>query len=669
MGLDHALEWAENVLLALLSSGTIVIVDDIEQVDAWSLEMIERCHNRVGSMIRASIEPPSRSLPNDIVAIPMLQEDSLRALFAGPDRIFHVREDAARALWERTNGHPGRIEMELLSWTRLGLARRQSNSFIVDRDALECIHNGVVGMRMASSLGSDMALDDVHAEDALRWLSLAACPLSMAQLTRLMQCAPFRTEAACLALVRRGAIKLHGKDSFEVRVRVHVAHDEQQRMNAHRALASVLSPGDDMRLHHLLAAEMMTEAARESVVLARRQAMTGNVRAATTLLGEGLRAARRERVEIEECRILELWAKTALADGTTLALDRVLYELARSRSTNPRLTRIESLLRAAIAAPGASGIHALEMADELGPFPDPELERWRHRIRVTAVAVRASAALIADALDEVEAWADASDEPLAESSIAEGRARQRYHEGRFGDAAKLYARAATLETSVTLRIEAMLRSASALLEAFRHDEAAQTATECRSIAMRSRNAYGEARAEWLIRSAQYRTGQTHGPDMELVDAMALVGAQDLEALVCLNEAAAAMRADMQQAARTLADRAATLWRGLGRPFATMLARALAIAHGAPTTDAEMETLVTRAMTCKGPGIGVQTIGLLGMVRPDMRPSWLHAIEGLVRNIPRAHWNERMDVLSVNEALDGAAGSGQGANVCAAFADE
>lgn len=655
MSLERALEWAEVELSRLLSGGTILIVDDVEQVDPWSADVIDRCRPKSGSVIRAFLSPPSNISPDDIVAIPSVDESSLRMLFAGPDRLFHLREDAAQALWERTNGHPAQIEVELLSWTRLGLARRDGSVFIVDRDSLGRILTGFLRVRITPSAGSELDFDDVHAEHALRWLSIAGCPLSLAQLVTLMQCAPFRIEAACLSLVQRGVIKRSANDQFETREHMNVAYDEQERMRAHRAIASVLSPGDDLRLHHLLAAEMMAEAACEAMEVANRQTTIGNIGAAIALLGEGLRAARAVRADAEEKRILIRWSKTALADGTPRAIDRVLYEITRVRSPHPELGRLESLLRAAIAAPGAGSIQAMEIADELGAFSDPELERWRHRVRVAAAAARASPGLIAEVLDEVEEWAEQSEEPLAELSLAEGRARQRYHEGRFEDAAALYARAASLETSTTVRIEAMLRSASALLEAFRHDEAARTAEECRSIAARFRNPHWEGRAEWLLRSAQYRTGQTRGADMELVDTVALVGAQDLEALVCLNEAAAAMRVEMQDTARTLAEHAATIWRGMGRPFATMLARALAIACGATAEAGEVDTLAMRASSCKGAGIGIQTLGLLGKVFPEMRPSWQQAIAGLVSAIPQANWHQRMDVLSVDESLEGAVG--------------
>lgn len=483
-----------------------------------------------------------------------LDERALMQLFAGLDRLFHVREDAARILFERTDGNARYIESELEQWIRLGLARRDGHFFVVDRASLNRLAPGYVGTAAGR------------------------------------------------------------------------------------------------RLREFLTMGLMKEAIREALKLAKESAILGDLSAATTILTDGLRMARHEDTIDDERAILALWTKVALAEATPRALDGALYELVRTRHANAETQRLQALLRAALAAPGASGTGALELADDLGPFTDSELERARQKIRIMAIATRASPSLLAQVLEEIEDWAEESGDVMAELSAAEGNARRRYHEGRFADAAALYARTAALEPWTTGRIEAMLRSASALLEAFDHEGCVKTAEKARSLAEKARHPYWEGRAEWLLRSAQYRMGQTVRPEMDLVEAVARVGAQDLEALVCLNEAAVAMRADTLEVAQTLANRAASLWQEMGRPVAVMLARALAIACGAATDVNEVETLVDRAIPCKGPGIGIQTLGLLGKVFPEKRSSWQHALGDLVKGVPEVHWAPRMDVLSVNESL-------------------
>lgn len=486
--------------------------------------------------------------------VAQVEEMQLRALFAGPERLFHLRSDAARILFARTEGNVSQIKTELVRWLRMGLARRDGSTFIVDRAALNRLAMGLAG-----------------SEAEQKW-------------------------------------------------------------------------------RKQLAAGLVNEAIQASVESAREFAERGDLGAATSVLSEALHLSRHEEAIEEERAVLSQWTKVALAEASPRALDGALYEIVRTQHSNAETDRLQALLRAALAAPGANGFQALEMADDLGPFADAALERARQRIRIIAVASRASPALLAEVLEEINEWAEDSGEPLAELCVAEGHARRRYHEGRFAEAATLYARAANLEPWMTGKIEARLRSASALLEAFAHEEAEKAASEAGKLAMEARHSYWAGRAEWLIRSAEYRSGKAKEPDHELVQAVARVGALDLEALVCLNEAAVAMRANLREESRQFADRAAEIWRGMGRPYAMMLARALAIASGALVTEKEIDALVERAMACKGTGIGLQTLGLLGKVVPEKRLSWKNALPGLTTGIPKEQWDKRMDVLSVEESL-------------------
>jgi hypothetical protein len=295
-------------------------------------------------------------------------------------------------------------------------------------------------------------------------------------------------------------------------------------------------------------------------------------------------------------------------------------------------------------------VRALEEAEGLAPFEDPELERWRQRARVKAAAARLSPALVSAVLEEVEAWAARSDDPLAELSLTEGQARLRYVEGRFEEAAALDARAAELDPWPTHRIGALLNSGAALLEAFRHREAATRASAARALAIACRHPHLEGRVEWLLRAAMYRLGEAEAPDMELVGAAAHVGVPELEALLCLNEAAVAFRAGEAAVAAELAGSAAEVWRRLDRPSGAVLARCLALASGASAREDEAPALAELAIGCGVPGIGVQALGLLGKAFPEARGAWREAAAALARGIPREHFARRMDVLSVEEAL-------------------
>jgi hypothetical protein len=129
----------------------------------------------------------------------------------------------------------------------------------------------------------------------------------------------------------------------------------------------------------------------------------------------------------------------------------------------------------------------------------------------------------------------------------------------------------------------------------------------------------------------------------------------MEALVCLTEAAAAFRAEAPAMAADLAVRAAQVWRELNRPWGVLLARGLALACGAPAEEGEVERLADQAVRCPIPGIGVQALGLLGRAFPAARPRWRDAAWRLAAEIPLDKRQRRMDVLSAEEALEGALG--------------
>ncbi len=654
---DEALDWAEQAVAKQSARGIVLFADDAEALDPWSSKVLFRKLGKTAAIFGSFVTAPKDGLAPKTFQIPLLDEASLRALFVGPDRLFHLREDAAYVLFGRTNGHAGQVATELSSWTRMGLARHVGQMFAVDRSALDRLRTGLEGAHLASGTNLELAVEDDAIKEMLQWLSLANCALSREQLVQLTGYPPFRVEAMAQDCVGRGWITTTATQRYQIRWRQAMQKSEEQRREAHGRIAVVLEAGEDMRLYHFLAAGLLKQAAEESLVAASKQATAGNTGTAIALLAEGLRAARDDHGLSEERRVLVLWAKTALDNGSARAIDRTLYEISRVRIFDTELKRVETLLRAAIMAPGAGGMQALDMVDVLGKFADPELERWRHRIRIAAVASRASASLIADVLHDIEDWADESEDVLAQLSLAEGRGRQRYHEGQFEDAAAWYGRAADFEISTSARMAAMLRSASALLEAFRYADAMKMAKAAQRLAAEYRNPLWEGRAEWVLRSVQYRTGQTSGADTEFIEAVKLVGTDDLEALVCLNEAAAAMRMNELSFACELAERAATNWRTLGRPYATMLARAVAIACGATVQQDELDTLIARARECTGIGIGIQTLGLLGKGVPEKRLSWtLSDLRPMCFGISLKHWHERMDVLSLAEAWEWATGT-------------
>lgn len=646
----------EAELRAALDEGMVLIVDDAERVDAWSRAVIDRCRAGAGVVVRA-LPAAEAGAPKDAgITLSPLKEAELRPLFAGPDRLFHLREDAARLLWERTEGLPARVAAEVALWVRLGLCRWDGPALVIDRTALSFLISGLPGAPPARA-GEEAIKREPHLAELLGWLAIGGHHLELPQLAEVMGAPVWRLEAEVEALVEAGMARRVDTLRVAPRGQVDLRWSVTQRIEAHRAIADALRPGQPGRLFHLLKAEDMVEAAREAVRVARARVAGGDLGAATAALAEGLRAARHagDVARAEEASLLAESVKMAFAERTPQAMDRVLYELARSRTHGILAEPLEALVRAAIAAPGAGGFWALETANEIPPFADVDLERRRHWVRARAMAVRSSLDLLEEVLEDIEAWASATEEPLARLCLAEARALLSYGQGRFDEAAALHAEAAEREPSLTGRITATLNASSALLEAFRHREAAERALAALELAARCRHAYSEGCAERLLRAARYRMGEAGAPDVELAAAVALLGVPSIEGLVCLVEAAQAFRVGEGELARELSRRAAGIGQELAQPPLALLSRCLELASGARAHPDEVARLADQAGGCRVTGIGIQALGLLGRAHPEARPLFRDAIPKLLEGIPREHWSLRMDVLSVDEALAAALG--------------
>lgn len=506
-----------------------------------------------------ALEGRAAPIAADLLPPEFAREDELRARFAGPDRLFHLREDAAHELWERTQGHPARVAAELDRWVREGLARCDGDLVAVDREALD-------------SLATERAMRSSSATGRL-----------------------FRCEEA---------------------------------------------------------AEITAEVIRVALPAAH----AGRLGQAVAILADGLfaarRIARRRRATGDwgEARLLGIWAQIAVADSKPRALDRLLYEIGRAGERTPELGAIEGLVRAALALRTAGGDRALALVDaDVPAFADPGLERVRWHVRVIA-ARRRPVEHEEAVLAEAAAWAAACGDEETEASLADWLGRLRYRQGRFTEAAALHAVAAEQERWTTARIDARLNGASALMEGFSLDAARAEAEAGRALAASCRHAYFEARAEWILRTIAYRSGRAEAPDRELIELSGKVDVAFIEGAVSITEAAVAFRAGHLEEGRALAKRAGAILVGEGREASALLTRSLAIACGDAVEEGEARALSERAARCPVSGIGIQVLGLLAPRCPDLRDTLHESARTLAAAIPRERWGERMDILSIEEAL-------------------
>jgi hypothetical protein len=111
---------------AWLRGPTLVLADDFAELDRWTQRALLAAS---GPQVRVSDEP-------NAVQLRALNEQELRALFEGPDRLLHLREDAAKELMRRTHGLPSRVDRQLRSWAAEGVVSRVGERFAASRATL-----------------------------------------------------------------------------------------------------------------------------------------------------------------------------------------------------------------------------------------------------------------------------------------------------------------------------------------------------------------------------------------------------------------------------------------------------------------------------------------------------------------------------------------------------
>jgi hypothetical protein len=646
-GLDDHRELSLEAVRALASqqtrnalrAGTVVIVDAWERLDRWSCGILEASRGE-GCILRAVSGTSDGT--GDVVLAPLVPDD-MKALFVGPERIFHLRSDAAHALWLRTQGLPRRVAEEVQSWVGAGLARWDGGHLALDRTAIERLRAGWTSFGGARASTGHL---DAYLADALALVSLAWPNAHPGTLCAASGQPAWLFEAALAELEELGFVRRIADGRFEPRAVADATEDRLRRL--HQSVARVLLPGTDGRLTHLLAAGELEDAVAEAAIVARRRFDDGRSGEAFAALRDGIDAARRLPGAAWEESILSAWARLALADRSPRALETIQYEMARTRVRTPAVIHAEQLVRAVAATLATGGKRPARLAEAVPPFSDLELELHRQANRIGA-ARRQSLAAEAERVSSIEPWAREHPSARVRAAFSGWLGWLRYHEGRFEEAAELHARAAAGAPGCAARIQCVLDAASALMEAFRFEEAEHRVLDALAAASHDRQALLEGRAEWMLRAVRYRRGDPGRPDVELVETIGLLALPNLEAIACLTEAAYAWRAADLPVGAELAGRAAAIWTTLRKPEPASLARALAGACGAPTSCEEARGLLDTAAESRVFGCGVQTAALLAIADPSVATRARDIVDRLAPGVPRPRWSGRLDVLSVVEA--------------------
>ena len=132
----------------------------------------DRPHSAWTALDRLGVVVPRPRIPGGGESFTLAR---LEGLFCGPERILHLRSDAARALQVRTGGVRSVIELELHRWRRLGVASREGALWRVERGALEWLEQidalrgevadrtGASGLQGERGVAVEDPADAVHA--------------------------------------------------------------------------------------------------------------------------------------------------------------------------------------------------------------------------------------------------------------------------------------------------------------------------------------------------------------------------------------------------------------------------------------------------------------------------------------------------------------------------
>lgn len=631
------------------SKGLVLLADDLPRIDEWTRDLLGAWRS-LGVVVRAT---GSAEGPPDDPTLRPLEPHELAPLFLGADRLFHLPSDAARELHRRTGGVAAQVASEVEAWVRAGIARWEGERLHLLPASLDRLR---AGLRVTPPCpGGPGGPDEGLAEpldELLALVELCGSTVPVEALAAALGRARWRVWAEVEELDRRDAVRLTRDRYVEARVRsaALARWPDERRRRMHLELARALPPGADGRLRQLIAGGRREDVSTEALATARELYRRGRVGEARAAVTEGLIAVRDAADAGVEVRLLRFLVELALAEGRTAALDRSLYWLARARDYGDEVLALETIARAGLLALHGDGARALDLLDALGT-------RFGEDLLCLIDTVGLFAARFTPSEREVRFVERAAERAAAAGStryralVESARGWVRYREGDFLGAAERHEVAARLVEGMPLRLTRLLAAASAWMEAGRFDRAAEIARDALAVASECRHPLSEARAEWILRSARYRSGDDLRPDEDFVAAAADLGAPHMEALIALNEAAVAWRTGRGELAARLAARAAEIWRSMGGFPGKALAEAFAVAatkEGAGRE--EIRRILDEVGKVSLPGLRVQALGFLARASPAVAPEVSSAARAAAAEIESSQWPMRREVISVEEAL-------------------
>lgn len=484
---------------------------------------------------------------------PPVEATQLQALFHGPDRVLHLREDGARELLRRCpEGRAGEVAAELLAWRRGGLVTEDGGKLRIGRPTLDALAAESPPRRRAPRRAAlDLEVLPAHLDRVLGAVELAGQHATPATVAALAGMSGWELDEALEELEERSRLKLGAE-----RIRLTGPPDlvarwtPDERAAAHHTLADLLEPHSPGRLDQMIAAGGHQDILVEAVFAATAHEEAGRWGAAVALLERALRVV---MPGIHQVDALQTLLRLALDSGDRAALERAIQLIRqRRREAGPHLGALATAARSLREGEGTA------VVDQLATLPrvdDVELAGLVQRHLLLPALRKAGR----DDVAELERLAAAGWPghwgPTWSAMLA-------YRRGCLAEAAAAHEQAAALHTRQGHRLRSRLRAASCWFGAGELERAERGAREGLSEAARLRLPIPELRAEWVLRCVAHRRGET-AVDWELVGIAEGVGAVLEAGLVLGVESYVAWQAGDRDATSRLATGTATVLQGEG----------------------------------------------------------------------------------------------------------
>lgn len=523
LGNDDDAEAVAARVRAAIGPGGVLLADDVDGVDVATQQVLE--------LLRADFAVVRVTASRDALRLAPLTEVELRALFHGPDRIVHLREDAARELHLRTSGLQRRVVSEVAAWVDGGLATWEDGRLRCTRVGLDRLSGG---LRIAPPLPMLPDLDlelDRALREVLGWIAIAGENAQPDVIARAMRTDRHDLEYELDALAECGAIN-RGDDG-----RLHLLTStvdvsewpEERRRGAHAAVSRALAPGQDGRLAHLLLARDLPGAAEECLHAADAAVEDGLAGRAFGIAEIGLGLAR--QLGRDPAPYLAR-ALTYAHESDSLGNLRIVQYEAR-RFDGPGILTIRTLADAVYATYGGELGRARSLAEGMGPLADPLLELERLTVMVRTML----------GLGAPDAGLWLADLEHLVAAVPHFRARwYRWvghylrFQGRLRDAAEWHLRS---DLGPRTHRQALYNAAVCLIDDADLDGARALAERLVELSRRGSVPSFELRAAFLQRDVFSRSCSPGLPDLELIEiarmmeAPAICTAEFCEAIVAL----------------------------------------------------------------------------------------------------------------------------------------